>query len=286
MPSFKEERYVSMKTNIMGTVLGIALTATLLHSATLARADQPAEAKGLAAKGTISAVNATDRTVTVSRLLGHRTFNLANDCAISIGNKQDATLADLKPTMQVEVSYVKANGVFVANRIRERQRTFTGSIQTLDPKDQMLVLKRDRLNTHFRIGDQCRFLGRNDQPATLGDLKVGQHVTVRYVKENGVRIAEQIEQPSSTVVGTIEALDAVNGTAKARVMLSSKQFVLASDCTVLNNGKPGGQLRDLRLGEKVAIDYRDVDGVLVATRIAPVEAGSSAMTEPAQRAAK
>ncbi len=275
-----------MKMNRIGTVVGMAVALTALQVAVCANADQEAKAKNFDGKGTISAINTADRTVTVRNFLRHRTFNLSADCAITVGNKKDATLADLKPRMEVTVGYKNVDGALVANWIKERQEIFTGSIRAIDPKDQSLVLEKRGLNSHFRLGTDCQYFGNNNQPGTLNDLKIGQRVTVHYVRANQGRIAERIEQPAATLVSTLAAIDSLTGTVKTKQMLSEKNFVLADGCKIVIGGKPNGRLSDLRLGEKVAIDYRDADGVLVATRIAPVEAESSATTKPMARAAK
>lgn len=259
-----------MKTKRMNAVIGATLVVAALQFAAPVSAGDQAGQKQHSTTGTINAVDANQRAVKVKHLLLTRDFNLANDCGIAVGNKTQASMADLKPGMEVDVCYTDADGVRVATRIEQQKVSRTGSIQAMDTKNRMLTLDQGAFTRHFRISDGCRYV-MDDKTGTLNDLKVGQRITISYVKTGDVLEALKIEQPHATFVGTLNAIDADADTVKAKHLLSNQRFALGGDCRIVINGKPDGKLSDLRLGEKVAIDYRDVNGVYVATRIAPAQ---------------
>jgi hypothetical protein len=218
--------------------------------------------------GTISAVDVGQRTIKVRQLLFAREYNLASDCAIALGNKTQSTLADLKPGMEVKVRYTDTQGVLVASQIDQAKEIRTGSVKLLDVKDRKLALDEGAFTRRFRVGDDCRFVMEHDKSGSLNDLQVGQRIRVEYVKNGDTLEAIKVEQPNATAIGTLNAIDADADTVKIKNLLSNQKFNLADDCRIVINGKPDGKLSDLRLGQKVAIDYRDVNGVYVATRIA------------------
>lgn len=113
--------------------------------------------------------------------------------------------------------------------------------------------------------------------------------TVRYTESGGAKVAQRIEQASSTFTGTVEAIDADARTIKAQHLFSEKEFNLAKDCPILFDGKSEGKLSDLRIGDKLSVQYEDIDGVLVATRIArdaspprPAPPAQVTRTEPSE----
>ena len=79
---------------------------------------------------------------------------------------------------------------------------------------------------------------------------------------------EPSKKRSLSFVGTVEAIDAETRTLKAEHLLTDRRFHLADDCPIVINGKPDGKLSDIRIGDTVMFNYENVDGVLVANRIA------------------
>ncbi|MEW6301990.1 MAG: DUF5666 domain-containing protein [Verrucomicrobiota bacterium] len=266
-----------MKTKTLRNLIGAIVAVAALHTAALAFAEQTQPSTAAAAEkmsdlsGTISAVDAANRTLTVKQIAWKRQFNLAADAKFVVGNNAEAKLADLKPGMEVKVTYQRTDGVNVARSVQQRQHTVTGSIKTMDAATQMVTLDRTGMARDFKLAPDHQLTLSRGQTGAFKDLKVGQRVKVHYVKQNGTLFAEKIEQPNATVTGTLQAVDAATGMVKTKHLLASKRFSLADDCKIVVNGNPEAKLRDLRLGEKVSIDYRDEHGVLIATRIAVTE---------------
>ena len=73
---------------------------------------------------------------------------------------------------------------------------------------------------------------------------------------------------------------------KAKHLMSNQMFNLANDCRIVIDGNSEGRLSDLRIGQKVAIDYREVDGVYVATRISPAQNSGESAEAHVTRVAK
>ena len=68
-------------------------------------------------------------------------------------------------------------------------------------------------------------------------------------------------------------------TVKVKSLLQTKRFNLADGCTIVHEGKLSGEMRDLKLGDRITPSYEDVNGVDVANRIA--ETGPSTETPTA-----
>lgn len=272
-----------MKLNNSTIILGMTVALVTLGQVGLAATDEPVTAENRTSSGTLSAVNAANRTITLKQFLRSRRFNLGQDCTVAVRGQATASVAELKPGMQVKVTYQNVDGVFVANRVAQRQYSETGSIKTIDAADRTLSLDRPGADHTFKVPENCRVI-INDEPSSNWDsLKVGERITVRYVDEKGERIANQIVSAHDTRIGTIVAIDTVANTIKIERLLSTEQFSLADRCKVVVNGNPEARLKDLHLGEKVAIEYREANGVLIATRIAPAESrarGTSSNSSP------
>jgi hypothetical protein len=133
----------------------------------------------------------------------------------------------------------------------------------------------------FSLPADCKVVLRDDRNGSLEDVKVGHHVTVVYELPGHSPVARAIEQTSATFVGTLNAIDASARTVKAKQLIGDKKFNLADNCEIVVNGKPGGSLSDLRLGQKLALSYDEIDGVNVATRIAPADQSTSTDTAKA-----
>lgn len=267
-----------MKLNRIQTMIGAALTAATLQIAVFASAEE--QLKNHSFDGTISAVDATERTVKVKEFLLTRTFSIGDDCAFALGNRKQAALADLKRGMEVEVAFRETGGVRVANRIAQKEMSYTGSIREFVPKERQLTVERGRFTRPFRIAEDCKVTIRNDKSASLDELKVGEKVRVVYVKEDDALVALRIDESGESFVGTLQAIDASADTIKARHLLGDRKFRLADDCKIVIDNTPQGRLNDLRIGQKVAVSYEELDGVLVAHRIA-IE-GNGTRPEPVQ----
>lgn len=249
-------------------MMAVWATMLLLALTGLADAAVPSTPKPKTFKGTVTAIDQKEKTFAVRGFWSTRTFNVGDHCKVSLEDKADAELKDLRPGHRVEVSYLGNSGVKVASQVVQKNLVFTGHISAIDPADRMFKVKRGAVSETFVAGDHCKVIIREDRDRALADLRIGHKVTVSYSAPGGTKVAQKIEQTGATFTGTVEAIDADARTLKAQHLLSEKKFNLAKDCPIVIGGKSDGKLSDLRIGDKLSVHYEDIDGVLVATCVA------------------
>jgi Cu/Ag efflux protein CusF len=268
-----------MKTNIMSLVTAVSLAAL-----TSAYADEQltANTKTKTFSGILTAVDAKEKTVTVKKFWFDKTFNLADKCEFLDGDKKEARLSDLRPGQKVAVSYKNASGVLVANRIAQEKLLYSGTVREIDLNKHTLTVRGLGASKTFAIPAGCKVVLKDEKEGKLDDIKVGHKVTLVYEAPTGSPVLREIEQKSATFVGTLDAVDVSARTVKAKHLLGNKKFNLADGCAIVLEGKPDAQLSDLKIGQKFAFSYDEVDGVNVVNRIAQVE--GTAKTEVSQAA--
>jgi Cu/Ag efflux protein CusF len=274
-----------MKTNKLlnrtWTALLVPATILAINAAAGQASASPPHQKDVT--GIATAIDQQEKTVWVKTFWGTKRLNIADDCSVSLQDKPDATLADLRPGQKLEVNYADSQGVLVAHQIAQRNLTFAGHITANDPARHTITLRGRVLDKTFRIANDCKVMLRDEKAGTLADLQPGNRVTVIYEIPNHGAIARQIAQTSDTFSGTLTAIDLNERTLKAKAFLGSKQFDLADDCSIVISGKPDAGLSDLRLGEKIVLSYDDADGVNIVNRIASAEASQAALTAASGR---
>jgi Cu/Ag efflux protein CusF len=231
-------------------------------------ADDTATAKQKSFKGTVMTVDEKERTLGVKRLWSTRTFEIGDHCKVSLEDKADAALKDLRPGHRVEVQYLAHDGVKVACQIAQKDVTYTGHVCARDTTHGTFTVKAGTGSKTFVAGDDCKFVIREEKDKSLADLKIGHKVTVRYLTTPQANMARRVEQMSRMFTGTIDVIDAETRTLKAQHLFAEKKFKLANDCQIIVAGRMDGKLSDLRIGDKLSFHYEDVDGVLVANRVA------------------
>ena len=222
---------------------------------------------GKVLKGTVSAVDAVEKTVSVKGTMFSKTFNASDACKVSLEDKPEAALSDLRVGQKVDVRYQDAQGVLVAGQITQHNLMLKGYITKIDPAKRMLAVKTSMSTREFKVADNCGVILNDKRYGTMENLKLGHTVNVAYDPADSTLTARKIEQKAETFVGTIQALDAGMRTVKARSLLTEKKFNLADGCRIVVVNTPDASLRDLRIGDKVEFSYEDADGVLVANRI-------------------
>lgn len=278
-----------MKKVIVGLITTVWTVTLLTALSGRADADDSSAAKSHTFTGKVKLADEKGRTLTVKAFLSTRRFNIGDHCKVSLEDKPEATLNDLRPGHQVEVEYQEHNGVNVASRIMQKNINFTGYISAIDPDSKTFTVKRGVTRKAFVATDDCKIVIRDETDHTFADLKLGHKVTVRYTAAEGAEVAHHIEQSSLTFTGTLEAIDATTGTMKAKQLLADRRFTLAKDCQLIIDGRLNGKLSDLRIGDKLSFQYEDADGVLVANRIEratpAVRAGANRVNRSAEPAA-
>ena len=233
--------------------------------------------------GTVKSVNANDRLLEVNGFMFGKRFNLGDNCTYDILNKNAGSISDLRSGERVVVSYQDAHGVLVADRVAQEPMKFDGMVKTIDPMAHTVTLHSGWMDRTFRIPDDCQIALRGGKTGTIADIQAGNHVTVTYETPNGQATARQIAQTSAMFTGELTAVDMNDRTVKAKTTFGAKKFNLADNCAIMVNGKPTGQLTDLRLGDRLEFNYDDVNGVNVVNRIANAPAPQETEMTSAQR---
>ena len=228
--------------------------------------------------GTVVSVNPNEHTLDVRGFLFSKKFNLGDNCTYALWDKSAGTVSDLRPGEKVAVNYQDASGVLVADRVKQEPMRYEGMVKTIDPQNRTMTVHVRGLDKKFQIPDNCSVVLRNDKSGTLTDIQVGNHVTVTYETPNDTLTARQIAQTSATFTGTLTAIDLGERTVKAKTLFDTKKFNLADNCAIVLNGKPDGQLSDLRPDEQLEFSYNDINGVNVVNRIADTKAAPQTAT--------
>ncbi len=250
--------------------------AILTATTTLRAADQPvapATPPGpeKSYQGIITSVDPNEHTLRVKWwAMFDKSFNLGDDCVVSQLENSHASVNDLRAGEQVTVGYVQVHGVLIANRIEQAAMRYEGTVKALDPAKGALTLARTGFDKQLQIAADCKVGLRNGKTGSLADIRIGNYVTVTYELPVKSPVVRQIDQTSIGFTGTLTAIDLGEKTVKARTAFGSKKFSVGDNCAIIIQGKTDGRLADLRLNEELDINYDEINGVRVASRIAPV----------------
>ena len=273
-----------MKTNRAKNWTAVCAAVLTATAAFRASADQSATA-ALPEKnysGTVVSINPQEHTLKTKWFVFGKTFNLGAACACTLLDNRVGTVNDLQPGEKVTVRYQNVDGVLVADSVKEQPMRYEGMVKTIDPATHTLTVSVRGMDKTFQIQDGCNVVLHDDKSGTLDDIQTGNHVTVTYETPNGQPTAWQIAQTSIKFTGTLTAIDLGEKTLKASALFGSKKFNVADDCVVVINGKPDGQLSDLKPNDKLVFSYDEINGVNVVNRISPAESqpNSVASTKP------
>ena len=263
-----------MKTNRAknwAAVCAAVLTATAAFRASADQATTAARAEK-SYTGTVISVNPQEHTLKTKWFVFGKTFNLGAPCTYTLLDNRAGTINDLRPGEKVTVGYQDVDGVLVADRVEQQPMRYTAMVKAIDPVAHTLTLEDHGMAKTFQIADDCNVMLRGGKSGSLADIQTGNHVTVTYETPNDKPTAEQIAQTSIEFTGSLTAIDLGQKTLKAKSLFGEKKFNVGDDCVIMLNGKPDGQLSDLKPDDKLVFSYNEVNGVNVVNRIAPAEA--------------
>jgi hypothetical protein len=261
-----------MKTISSKKWMGICASALMATAVFRAAADQPATAAKSenSYTGTIISVAPNEHVLTVKEwAFFKKSFNLGENCAIVQLDNPNAAASDLRTGEKVKVSYQDVQGVLIADRVEQEPMQYEGMIKAIDPNKHSITI-HDGMDRQLSIAENCKIVLRDGEAGTYADLPVGSHVTVTYETPGSTPVAREIAQTSMTFKGLLIAIDLDEKTVKAKESFTTKKFNLADNCVIVINGKTDGHLADLKINERLAINYDEINGINVANRIAPV----------------
>src|ERR1041385_9266354 len=213
--------------------------------------------------GTVVSVDPKERVLVVKGWLRKKNFNLGEDCAFTLVDKNATGAADVRAGQRVTVGYQNADGVLIANRVEQQPLRYEGTVKAIDPQAHTLTLHLRAVNKEFRIADDCQVLLRNNRAGTFADVQPGHHVTVLYEIPNEEPTVRQIAQTSATFEGALTAIDLTERPWKAKAAFGSQKFNVANHCAIVLAGKPDAQLKDLKPNDRLTFSFDEVNGVNV-----------------------
>jgi len=151
-------------------------------------------------------------------------------------------------------------------------KTYTGTIVTVDPKDNLLDVKGFLFSKKFNLGDTCAYTIVGKETGALGDLRPGQRVTVGYQDAHGVLVADRVTQQPMRDEGMVKAIDPTTQTMTLHVGVMDKTFQLPADCEVMLRGGKSGTIADIQPGYHVTVTYEVTNGKPTSREIAQTSA--------------
>jgi hypothetical protein len=218
--------------------------------------------------GIITTVDTREQTVKLQDwAMFHRSFNLGSSCSYMLPGNLTGTINDLRPGEKVTVSYQRVQGVLIADRVIQIPVTIEGKVVSVDPMANKMVVHERGHDKQLFIATGCKVVLLKQQPGSIADIRVGDHVTVTYETPNDTATARQIAQTSNEYVGTVTAIDTIDRTVKAHATFDDKKFVIGDDCAIVLAGRPNARLDDLKPDDKLTFSYDEINGVNVVNRI-------------------
>ncbi|RPH63163.1 MAG: hypothetical protein EHM81_00680 [Chloroflexi bacterium] len=208
--------------------------------------------------GTIAAVNVTGKTVTITPELGGAdvTLNISFSTVIKRG-KAVTTLAKLQVGDRVEAKYDSATMVASVIEAEYEGGEIHGTIAAVDTAGNAVTITPALGGTNITlVVDAKTVILRNDLPAALSDLAMGEKVEARYNASTMIASLIKSEMEDGEIHGTIAAVDTVAKTLIITPLLGGANVVIniGPSTVILRNLAPA-TLADLLVGEKVEAKY-------------------------------
>jgi Cu/Ag efflux protein CusF len=156
-----------------------------------------------------------------------------------------------------------------ANAAAKPDKTYTGMIVSVDPKEHTLEVKSFPFSDKkFNLGDTCTYAMVGQDSGTAGDLRPGQKVTVGYQDAHGVLVADRVTQQPMRDEGMVKSIDPATQTLTLDQGVMDKKFQLPTDCEVTLRSDRSGTIADIQPGNRVLITYEVPNGKATARQIA------------------
>ncbi len=233
--------------------------------------------------GTVATVDRNENTLEAKSFLFSKKFNLGSGCVYSYLENTNGSETGLHAGQKVTVFYQNVDGVLVAGRVEQQPMRFEGRVKSVDPATRTVTVHEDGLglNKQFQFATDCKITLRDDRSGALGDIQPGNYVALVYETPPGLPTVQSISQTSEKFTGALTAIDMDERTVKAKSAFAEKKFDLGENCVIVANGRPDGQLSDLKPAEQLIFTYDEINGVNVVNHIAPAKdnANSVAATQ-------
>jgi len=148
------------------------------------------------------------------------------------------------------------------------EKSYTGTVAAVDPKENTLEIKGLVLSKKFNLGAACTYTLLDNGTGTFGDLRPGEKVRVSYQDAQGVLIADRVEQQPMRFEGMVTAIDPDKHTLTLHRPAVDKQLQMAEDCKIVLRDGKSGTFADVHVGNHVTVTYETPAGTPTAREIA------------------
>lgn len=143
-------------------------------------------------KGHITALDPAKRTISVKHGLFTRGFALANGSTVIVKNDKAGSLENLRIGDTVTVIYQLDNDPLIAQRVEQKNPTFTGTIRAIDARTRTVTARSLMGEKKFHLANGCKIVVNGKTDAGLSDLRIGDRMSVSYEDADGVLVANRI----------------------------------------------------------------------------------------------
>lgn len=143
-------------------------------------------------KGHITALDPAKRTISVKRGMFTRGFALANGATVIVKNDKAGSLENLRIGDTVTVIYQSDNDPLTAQRVEQKNPTFTGTIRAIDARTRTVTARSLMGEKKFHLANGCKIVVNGKTDAGLSDLRIGDRMSVSYEDADGVLVANRI----------------------------------------------------------------------------------------------
>jgi hypothetical protein len=154
-------------------------------------------------EGMVKAIDPATHKMTLSMGIMNKTFQLPDNCDVTLHGGNSGAIADIQPGNHVTVTYEVPNGRPTAREIAQTSVTFTGELTAIDLSQKTVKAEAAFTTKKFNVGDDCAILVNGKPVGKLTDLRPGENLTFSYNDINGVNIVNRIapakESPPNSV---------------------------------------------------------------------------------------
>jgi hypothetical protein len=175
--------------------------------------------------------------------------------------------------MAVCAAVLTATAVFCASADQtpaaaRPEKSYTGTVASVDPKDNTLEIKGFVLSKKFNLGAACDYVLLDKGAGTVNDLRLGEKVTVSYQDAHDVLIANRVEQQPMRFDGMVAAIDPDKHMLTLHRSVGDKELQIADDCKIVLRDEKPGTFADIHPGNHVTVTYETPSGTATAREIA------------------
>jgi cold shock CspA family protein len=167
----------------------------------------------LAWTGHITAIDPARRLALKVGMITHN-LAVAPDCAVILKGGQAGMWSNLQIGDTVHVIYEPVNGSHLARRIEQTSDMFIGTIQAVDATTRSIKVKAAFAEKKFNLADRCPIVINGKLNGGMGDLRIGEKVSLSYDNKDGVLVANRVS-PMAGALAAEPAAPAPSQTAAA-----------------------------------------------------------------------